>query len=279
MEAKPGLLKRHPIVTYFVLAYAISWTFWLPLAASSRDLIPFNLPAVIFYNLAALGPVLAAIIVSGIEGGKSAIRDLLGKVLEWRVGVRWYLAALLGYPALYLAGSGLDVLLGSNPSWPPPDLLDFHMPFWFLLVIMPPFVLGEEIGWRGYALPRIQTGRSALAASFILGVLWALWHVPSFLMLDSLHQGQPFLPWMVWLFLMTIVLTWLTNSTGGSVLIAWLYHAAMNYAGFLIPATMRGIVLASVFVLVAVVLIVILAGPARLSKSGKEELVGTQNIS
>jgi membrane protease YdiL (CAAX protease family) len=280
VEAKSGLLKRYPLVTYFVLAYAISWAFWLPLAASSHDLIPIYLPAVVFYTLAALGPVLAAVIVSGIEGGKPAIRALLGKVLKWRVGVRWYLAALLGYPALCLAGSGLDVLLGGNPSSPSSsDLAGLHMPFWFLLVIMPPFVLGEEIGWRGYALPRIQAGRSALLASIILSVLWGLWHVPSFLMRNSLHQGQPFLLWMVWLFLMTVVLTWLYNSTGGSVLIAWFYHVAMNYAGFLTPATMRGRVIGSVFILMAVVAIVTLAGPARLSKSGKEEHTGIQNVS
>jgi membrane protease YdiL (CAAX protease family) len=279
MEEKTGLLKRYPLVTYFVLAYGISWAFWLPLAASSHTLIPVRLPAVVFYNLAAVGPVLAAIIVSGIEGGSLAIRALLGKVLKWRVGVRWYLAALLGYPALYLVGSGLDVLLGGNPSWPPPDLINLHMPYWFLLLIMPPFVLGEEIGWRGYALSRIQTGRSALAASLILGVLWALWHIPSFLMRNSLHQNSPFLPWMLWTCLMAIVLTWLYNNTGGSVLLTWLFHVAMNYAGFLIPATMRGMVLTSVLVLVMVVLIVILAGPARLSKSGKEEHTLAQSVS
>jgi uncharacterized protein len=268
MEEEPSLLKRYPLVAYFVLAYAISWGFWLPLAASSHNLIPIDLPAVVFYNLAALGPVLAAVIISGIEGGKPAIRALLGKLLKWRVGVRWYLAALLGYPALCLAGSGLDLLLGGVPSWPPPDLADLHMPFWFLLVIMPPFVLGEEIGWRGYALPRIQSGHGALSASFILSVLWGLWHIPSFLMRDSIHQDQPFLLWMVWLFLMTVVLTWLYNNTGGSVLHAWFFHVAMNYAGFLIPATMRGRAIGSVFILVAIVLIVILAGPARLSRSG-----------
>ena len=271
MKTKPGLLKRYPLVAYFVLAYAISWASWLPLAASEHNLIPVQLPAVVFYNLAALGPVLAAIIVSGTEGGKPAIRALLGKVLKWRVGVRWYLVALLGYPALFLIGSGLDVLLGGNPSWPPPDLANLHMPYWFLLVIMPPFVLGEEIGWRGYALPRIQMGRSELAASFILGLLWALWHVPSFLMRNSLHQSTPFLTWVIWLFLMTIVLTWLYNSTGGSVLIAWLYHTAMNYAAFLTPATMRGMVFASVLVLVAVVFIVILAGPTRLGRQPDKE--------
>jgi membrane protease YdiL (CAAX protease family) len=264
-------MRRHPLVTYFVLAYAISWAFWLPLAASSHGLIPVRLPAVVFYNLAALGPLLAAIIVSGIEGGKPAIRALLGKLLKWRVGVRWYLASLLGYPALCLAGTGLDVLLGGAPVWPPPDLENLHMPFWFLLVIMPPFVLGEEIGWRGYALPRIQAGRSALLSSVILSVLWGLWHVPSFLMRNSIHQDQPFLLWMVWIFLMTVVLTWIYNSTGGSVLHAWFFHVAMNYAGFLIPATMRGRAIGSVFILVAVVLIVVLAGPARLSRSGKVE--------
>jgi hypothetical protein len=89
-------------------------------------------------------------------------------------------------------------------------------------------------------------------------------------MQNSLHQGQPFLPWTGWVLLMTVVLTWLCNSTGGSVLIAWLYHVTMNYAGFLIPATMRGRVFASVLVLGAVVWVVTLADPARLG-SGNEE--------
>jgi membrane protease YdiL (CAAX protease family) len=115
-----------------------------------------------------------------------------------------------------------------------------------------------------------------LAASFILGVLWALWHIPSFLMRKSLHQGTPFLAWMIWLLLMTIVLTWLYNNTGGSVLITWLYHAAMNYAGLLTPATMRGMAFASILLLVAVVLIVIMSGPARLVRKSDKEILNRQ---
>jgi membrane protease YdiL (CAAX protease family) len=260
------MLERHPVLAYFVLAFGIAWAFWLPLAASSQDLIPARLPAIVFYNLAGLGPLLAALILSAAEGGRSAVRALLGKLLKWRVSFRWYAAALVGYPALLLVALFVDVMFGGKPVWPAPSLDGLHMPFWFLLVIMPPFVLGEEIGWRGYALPRLQKGRSALLASLVLGALWAAWHIPSFLMRNSIHQDQSFPLFTFWVLQMTTVLTWLYNSTGGSVLHTWLFHVAMNYAGFLTPFTMRAGVLAFALVLIAVLLIVILAGPARLSR-------------
>jgi len=265
-KIKFSLLKRYPIIAYFVLAYGIAWVFWLPLAASSHNLLPVRLPAAVFYNLAALGPLLAAIIVSGAEGGKPAVRTLLGKVLKWRVGIRWYLAALLGYPVLFLVALGLDLLLGGAPSWRSSDLSGIHMPYWFLLVIMPPFVLGEEIGWRGYVLPRLQRSRSALSASLILAVLWALWHVPSFLTRGSIHDGYPFHLFITWLVLMTIIFTWLYNNTGGSVLHTWFLHVVMNYSGFLIPASMRSSVFVGVLILAAALLIVTVAGPARFSR-------------
>ena len=269
-NAGRSLLKRFPLVAYFGLAYAIAWLFWLPLAASSHNWLPVRLPATVFYNLAALGPLCAAVIVSGIEGGRAAIRTLLGTLLRWRVGARWYLAALLGYPALFVVALGIDVLLGGKPSWPPSDLGNLHMPYWFLLLIMPPFVLGEEIGWRGYALPRLQRGRSALSASLILGVLWGVWHIPSFLTRNSIHQDQSFLLFMFWILQMAVVKTWLYNNTGGSVLHTWLFHVVMNYSGFLSPFTMRARLTAGALVLVAVVLVVILAGPARLVRRSSD---------
>ena len=262
----PRTLGRYPLVTYFVLAYAISWAFWLPLAASSRGLIPVQLPAMVFYSLAALGPVLAAVIASGIEGGKPAIRALLGSLLKRRVDARWTLAAVLGYPALLLAALAVDRALGGALEWPADDLRGIHVPFWFLLVLNPPFVLCEEIGWRGFALPRLQRGRSALWATLVLALLWALWHAPSFLMRDSMHRGIFFPTWALWLFQMAIALTWLYNGAGGSVLHAWLYHAMMNYAGFLTPLSERGRTIAGALILAATVSIVVLAGPRRLGR-------------
>jgi membrane protease YdiL (CAAX protease family) len=273
VEPRPSWPKQHPLATYFILAYAISWAFWLPLAASSHGLIPVRLPGTVFYSLAALGPLLAALLASGLEGGRPAVRTLLSGLTKWRVGLRWYLAALLGYPALLLVALALDLLLGGAPSWPIDDLRGIHMPFWFLLVINAPFVLCEEIGWRGYALPRLQAAgntpqrtRSALWATLVLWVLWATWHVPSFLMRDSLHHDTSFTLWTVWLLQMAILLTWLYNGSGGSVLLAWLYHAAMNYAGFVVPLGDRGRIFAGVLLLVATVLIVTLSGPRRLGR-------------
>ena len=85
------------------------------------------------------------------------------------------------------------------------------------------------MGWRGYALPRLQRGRSALSASLVLGVLWGVWHIPSFLTRNSIHQDQSFLLFMFWISQMAIVKTWLYNNTGGSVLHTWLFHVAVNH--------------------------------------------------
>jgi membrane protease YdiL (CAAX protease family) len=255
------------LITYFVLAYAISWAFWLPLAASEHGLLPVELPAVVFYSLAALGPILAAVITSNIQGGRPAIRALFGSLLRWRVGMRWYVAATLGYPALLLFALVVDRLLGGTLIWPVDDLGGMHMPFWFLLALNAPFVLCEEIGWRGFALPRLQRKHSAWVATLILGVLWALWHVPSFLMPASMHGGILFPLWTIWLLLMAIVQTWLYNGTRGSVLHVWLYHATMNFAGFLIPLNERGRALGTTFVLVTIVLITFLAGPRQLGSA------------
>ena len=131
----------------------------------------------LFYSLAALGPLLAAVIASYVTGGRSAIHDLFGGLVKWRVEARWYLAALLGYPGLLLAALALDLALGGAPYWPADDLRGIHMPFWFLLVLNPPFVLCEEVGWRGYALPRLQKGRSALGSTSAGSAV--PWSVPS----------------------------------------------------------------------------------------------------
>ena len=276
VKPRLGWPQQHPLAIYFILAYAISWAFWLPLAASSHGLLPVRLPAVVFYSAAALGPLLAACIASALEddgpaGRGAALHGLLAGLLRWRVGMRWYLVALLGYPGLLLAALALDLLLGGTPSWPIDDLRGIHMPFWFLLVLNPPFVLCEEIGWRGYALPRLQAargrterGHGALWATLVLWGLWALWHAPSFWMLDSMHRNIFFPLWALWLFQMASALTWVYNSTGGSTLHAWFYHMTMNTAGFLIPLNDRGQTFAAPLILIAAALIGVLAGPARL---------------
>ena len=164
-----SLVKRHPLIAFFVLAFALSWWPWILYAFG-----PSPAP------IASFGPFLAALVVLAITQGKSGIGGLLRRMVRWRVGIRWYAVALLLPVGIALAATALNVLLGAQaPS--AADLggwTDLFSSFAFVLLI--PGIGGtwEEPGWRGFALPSLQAGRSALVASLILGAVWALWHLP-----------------------------------------------------------------------------------------------------
>jgi membrane protease YdiL (CAAX protease family) len=199
--------KRYSLLAFFLLAFGISWVFWVPTALDSRGLISF--PVSSTFPLAAFGPTLAALILTTILGRWAGLRALLGRLFIWRVGVLWYVFALLYPPAISLATTALYVLFGgeapdfSNPpilrGYPlPPEVLEIGplvlLPIFFLTQLLISSPMGEEIGWRGYALPRLQATRSALMTSVILVVLWQLWHVPK-MVAEGMTLSEAFSPW------------------------------------------------------------------------------------
>jgi uncharacterized protein len=255
-----SLIRRHPLISFFVLAYALSWWSWI--------LYAFGLsPA----PIASFGPFLAALVVLAITQGKSGIGGLLRRMVRWRVGIRWYAVALLLPVGIALAATALNVLLGAQaPS--AADLGGWTGLFsTFALVLLIPGAGGtwEEPGWRGFALPSLQAGRSALVASLILGTVWALWHLPLVVATGQMG-GWDIVIIMAW----TLVLTWVYNGTGGSVLIVMLFHAMFNTVSgsFISPLAFSGAdsvrqswLLAAVWCAVAVA-VVMWAGPKHLSR-------------
>jgi uncharacterized protein len=222
---------------YFVLAFAFTWALWVPAALEARGLIP-PLPVPAGF-LGVFGPMVAAIVVTALEGGRAGLRSLLGRIVRWRVAPIWYAVAILGPFVLTLAAIALHVVLGGQP--PSPRLLVGTLPTLLIVVVymMITVALGEEVGWRGYALPALQARYSALVASLILGVMWALWHLPVFFNPDTLYSNLPFLLFLAYMVAFAVLITWVFNSAGGSVLIAILVHAVMNASGELwktIPA-------------------------------------------
>jgi membrane protease YdiL (CAAX protease family) len=207
------LIKRHALAAYFVLAFALSWSLVLLSSAS-----------LLFAFLALFGPASAALIVTAVEEGRAGVLALLRRVVEWRVGMRWYVVAL-GLPfALGLAAIGLHVLLGGSYAFRPGGPL-------LLSLVLGALVLGEELGWRGYALPRLQARYSSLAASLILGALWAAWHLINATIPGLEAYWHSFPAFVLFVIPQTILFTWLANRTRGSLLLAWLLHAAINTAG------------------------------------------------
>jgi membrane protease YdiL (CAAX protease family) len=210
------IAREHPVATFLPLAFLLSWYPWLLALAQGRSTGPNP-----------LGPFAAALVVTGLAAGWPAVKALLGRMVKGRVAPRWYLLAL-GLPvALVAAVVAINHLCGAPlptraqlADWTP--LLDQ-----FVVVLL--FVaLGEEPGWRGFLLPRLQQRCSSVAANLVLGAIWAVWHVP---LLGSEIAPAMIAPFLVGVFAGTFVLARLYDGTGGSVLLPMLMHATINTIG------------------------------------------------
>jgi CAAX protease family protein len=212
-----------------------------------------------------LGPPLAAIIVVAATDGRAGVRALLGRLLHWRVGVGWYVFALLWRPALFAATLGLLAALGIAPPLDPwAGLVPRFLLFTLLGLVA---YVGEEIGWRGYALPRLQGRMGPVAASFVVGLLAGLWHLPAFFIAGHPQYGTLIVPFMVWMIALALIFTWLFNHTTGSLLPVALLHAAINGTGAAFPSLPLVLDLAATLVVALAVGLLGSAAPsARIAK-------------
>lgn len=227
------LLREHPLFSFFFLSYAFSWIISLPYVLSIWGVMPGNyMLGLIFKQW--VGPALAGIVMTLLIEGKAGLRTFRRRWWQWRAGWQWYLFILLGVPGLILLGIVIQPGALAHFQGLPPHLLVNYLVY-FVIVF---FGVGlpEEIGWRGFALPRMQPRYGPLRATLLLGVLWAGWHLLFFLMPD--HGGGPgtdpaallknFSIFFVMVMAMSIVFTWVFNHTRGSVFIASLVHTAID---------------------------------------------------
>jgi uncharacterized protein len=233
--AREGLLARHPLVYFFIIAYAGSWLVALPYVrfADGTGLLPLSWP--IPFTVSAVvapfaGPTLAAFIMAGVTGGRAGIVHLLRRIVLWRVGLRWYLFAIVGIPAIAVLGA--VVLPGVLASYQAPALsLVLTYPVSFLVALIIGGPLGEEPGWRGFALPRLQRLHGPLVGNLILGPLHVFWHLPLFWIPQWGTPRDTTLD-LLWYLLSGIALTfifaWVFNNTKGSVLLVVLVHASVD---------------------------------------------------
>jgi membrane protease YdiL (CAAX protease family) len=214
MTSITSAIKRHPIVMFFVLAYTFSWLPWV-----LGTLVPSSRPFVL-YPFFSSGPLLAALIVIPITQGRAGLRAWAASLLKWRVGWHWY-AIAIGIPlivglgaAMLNAGFGAPFQLAQLSLWS-------MLPVFAIRLINPgDGPLGEEPGWRGYALPSLQAKRSPLAAALMVGLLAAGWHLP----IIFVGAASPFE--LLAPFSLGIVSSWVYNRTGGSLLLSLIFHAA-----------------------------------------------------
>jgi membrane protease YdiL (CAAX protease family) len=222
------LLRRHPLISFFVLAYAISWTYVLVF------LVAWPLPDTIVTDTPELlGPVVAGFVMTAVMSGKAGVRQLLKRFVLWRVGTVWYLLALLGIPALYFVSIAL--VPGAIASFKAPaQSMALLYPVLFLVVMILDGPLLEEPGWRGFALPRLQQRWGPLAGTVILGLLWGTWHAPQYLTptFSAANGGltaSGVIVFLVAAVSFSVIITWAFNHTRASLLIAILLHTSINF--------------------------------------------------
>jgi len=231
------VMRAHPLVSFFLMAYAFSWIMVIPYILSQWGVLRGDFR--IAFVLKSFGPFLAAYIMIGITEGKAGLLRFRRSLGQTRVGWQWYVFILLGIPALFLLGMAFfPGVLASFQGFP----ANFSVVYLVTLILI--FFgggpLGEEPGWRGFALPRLQPRFGTLRGTLLLGILWTFWHLPDYLndaqrggpgtnLLSLLSINLPIFLLMV--MGMAVIFTWVFNHTHGSVFIAILLHASINGFG------------------------------------------------
>lgn len=230
------MVARHPLVSFFVLADALSWLAWTPYVLSQNGLgvWGYRFPDILGNGQLAgvlpgayLGPIASACLVTLVADDRTGLRLWLGRMGRWRVGPRWYVLALLGVPAaMLLAGAAFS---GGEVHAPSTAALLALVPGLLLQLITTG--LAEEPGWRDFALPRLQRRLGPLAGCMVLGPLWALWHAPLFLTdwggWPEAHWSRP-VAFLVFCLAFNVVMWWVFNRTGESLPLAMLLHVSVN---------------------------------------------------
>lgn len=252
-------MRKQPVFAFYNLAFIITWLFWIPQALYSHGLFPFNSP--ILYVLGGAGPLAAALMVARALYGKKDGEEVFKPLFHWPVGIIWYLVAIFGGVVIMLASMGLRGELGLGIKRLTPSMALLASFLTYLIAAIP-----EEIAWRGFALPRLQSRYSAFTSSLIIGALWALWHLPLLFIKGSTMATYSIIPYLIEVMADSVIYAWLYNSSGGSAPVVIIFHAIINTVG-----PNAGTV-QTVLVLLLAAIIVAVFGPAHLSRQGKQIL-------
>lgn len=258
--------------TYFAATFAWTWLLWSIVIARGYSME--SGPGFLLLIIGVTGPTLTGIAFTYLTRDREGRRDYWRRVVDVRrIPAAWYAVILLFALAVNLGAAGVDRLLGGTGATWGEALTGFvanplSLVFAILFATLIPLL--EELGWRGYVLDRLQERSSALRASLVLGVVWALWHLPLFFVEGSYQSGLGVGTLAFWLFMvgivpLTLVFTWIYNNTGRSILAAILFHAMINFSGELVAVTPRADTISTAVWVVAAIAIVMGWGPKTLA--------------
>jgi membrane protease YdiL (CAAX protease family) len=224
------------LLKFFSLTYIMSWILWIAGAAllrvSSRP-SGFMAIAGFLYLLGVFAPALVALALTARADGRGETMALLRRTMKWSVSARWYVFAV-GYMAAIKLAAALLLRIGTG-AWPAFG----QEPLYLMAIVIPfstPVQAGEEIGWRGYALPRLSAGLGLSSASLILGIIWGCWHLPFFIISGTDKSGQSFPLYLISVTAISVAMAWVYWRTDGSLLLTMLMHAAINHTKDIVPS-------------------------------------------
>jgi uncharacterized protein len=252
-EASRKVASAKWVIAFFVVTYTVTGLLWLPILTSGQSPSKLSNRLELFLLLATIAPSAVAIIMSAIENGRAGVGELLGQFGRWKFSAGWYAYAILVAPLIAVIVLLFSQAMGGRAPAP-------AAPLQFLIPLAP---LGEELGWRGYALPQLQRRMPALPAALVIGVIWACWHLPYFAFPDV----HPLIFWIGFPLFAAVIIaesvlaTWLYNSTRGSVLATFIFHWSIT-AGSVIPVVpgVAAAIVAAIINLIAAAGAVVLGG-------------------
>jgi membrane protease YdiL (CAAX protease family) len=269
---KEEIINDKKILAFFFILSYIFMIVTVSIQIGVRILVDNYFVDMFFAILAITSPTIAAVIIAGLTNGFKGIKNLFSGFKTWKVSFWWYFAGLL-FILAPLTFALFYLLFGGEAPGPAPDytLLIFLLDLFLSLITGP---LNEEAGWRGYALPRLQSRFSALTSSIILGILWGFWHLPLYFVEDRL-------PFYVFIFLniiLSILITWGYNNTKGSLIITVFFHFCFNFVGTYIAGklgllpTMMFYLAGGILIGAYVIIVILYYGPKKLSRKSEVEL-------
>ncbi|MFZ5941831.1 MAG: type II CAAX prenyl endopeptidase Rce1 family protein [Bacteroidota bacterium] len=255
-------MKKHPLLWFFLLTFLITWGLaglffgFQPFYERIFGKISATNPVFI---LAVWGPNIAAVIMTLVAGERGALKALLKRFIPVKAGIWWYLAVIVLIP---LSGSLINLLTGTPLTFTgQTPALSLSM----MLAILISGPLGEELGWRGYALPRMLEKRSALAAGLLLGLIWGLWHLPTFFTPGLPQAGLQIPAFILSAVSLSVIVTWIFVNTGQNLFFIFLFHYFVNFTFSLIGT--KFLYVSGVFILVALIVILLYGKELKVKKT------------
>lgn len=225
------------LLKFFLLTYIVSWVLWIAAAAILRVATsqPSGLLAIsgFLYLLGVFAPSLVALALTARADGRAGTLALLRRTVKWSVGGRWYVFAI-GYMAAIKFAAAL-LLRTATGAWPAFGQEPLYI-IPIAILFSTPVQAGEEIGWRGYALPRLSAHLGLSSASIVLGIIWACWHLPFFFFSGTDKSGQSFPVYLLSVTAISVAMAWLYWRANGSLLLTMLMHAAVNNTKDIVPS-------------------------------------------